>query len=129
MNLAIIVGRLGGDPETSYSESGTAITKMSVATNQNWKDNDGEWQERTEWHNITIFGKQGEACSNHLSKGSQVALRGRLSTSSWEDDNGNKRYRTEIIANKVDFLSGGGNGNNGEQGGDDESFDDDDIPF
>ena len=119
VNKAIIVGRLGRDPEIRYSAQGVAVVRLAVATSETWIDkNTGQRQEKTEWHRVTVFGKQGENCEKYLSKGRQVYVEGRLQTSSYEKD-GQTHYSTDIIANVVQFLDGrqdaGGGG--GYQGG------------
>ncbi len=104
INKVILVGNLGKDPEVSYTPSGMAVAKFSIATSERWKDkNSGEMQERTEWHRITAFGRLGEICGEYLSKGRQVYIEGRLQTSSWEKD-GVTRYSTDIIANEMKML-------------------------
>ena len=104
INKAILVGNLGRDPEVSYTPSGTAVVKFSIATSEKWKDkNSGEMQERTEWHRITAFGRLAEICGEYLSKGRQVYIEGRIQTSSWEKD-GITRYSTEIIASEMKML-------------------------
>lgn len=104
INKAILVGNLGRDPEVSYTPSGMAVAKFSIATSERWKDkNSGEMQERTEWHRITAFGRLGEICGEYLSKGRQVYIEGRIQTTSWEKD-GITRYSTEIIANEMKML-------------------------
>jgi single-strand DNA-binding protein len=104
INKAILIGNLGRDPEISYTASGVAVAKFSLATSEKWKDkNSGEMQERTEWHRITAFGRLAEICSEYLSKGRQVYIEGRLQTSSWEKD-GITRYMTEIIASEMKML-------------------------
>jgi len=104
INKAILVGNLGRDPEISYTPSGMAVAKFSIATSERWKDkNSGEMKERTEWHRITAFGRLGEICGEYLSKGKQVYIEGRIQTSSWEKD-GITRYGTDIIANKMQML-------------------------
>ena len=104
INKVILVGNLGRDPEVSYTPSGMAVAKFSVATSEKWKDkNSGEMQERTEWHRITAFGRLGEICGEYLAKGRQVYIEGRLQTSSWEKD-GITRYSTDIIANEMKML-------------------------
>jgi len=115
LNKVMIIGNLGRDPEVSYTPSGLAITKFSIATTDVRVDrNSGERTERTEWHRITVFGKTAENCGRFLSKGRQVYVEGRLQTSSYEKD-GITRYSTDIIANQVTFLGGGAR--NGEGGG------------
>ena len=107
VNKAIILGRLGRDPEIKYTPSGSAVCTFSVATSDTWKDkNSGEKKERTEWHNITAWNALGENCGKYLSKGQQVYIEGKIQTESWEKD-GITRYSTKIIAHQVQFLSGG----------------------
>lgn len=105
VNKVIIVGRLGADPETKQVGNGGTVARLSVATSENWVDKEGQKQERTEWHRIVVWGKLAEICGRHLSKGRQVYVEGRLQTRSWED-NGQKKYSTEIVANTVQFLGG-----------------------
>jgi single-strand DNA-binding protein len=105
INKAIIVGRLGRDPEVRYTPSGVAVANFSVATSEEWKDKDsGEKKERTEWHRIVAFGKLGEICGEYLAKGKQVYIEGRIQTRDWEDQNGVKRYTTEIVASQMQML-------------------------
>ena len=106
VNKAIIVGRLGADPEMKTVGANSTVTRLSVATSENWVDKDGHKQERTEWHRVVVWGKLAEICGKHLSKGRQVYLEGRLQTRSWEDQQGQKKYSTEIVANTVQFLGG-----------------------
>jgi single-strand DNA-binding protein len=113
INKVIIVGRLGQDPETK-NVSGNTVARLSVATSENWVDKEGQKQERTEWHRVTIWGKLAENCGKYLSKGRQVYVEGKLQTRSWEDQQGQKRYATEIVANTVQFL---GDGNGGARNG------------
>jgi single-strand DNA-binding protein len=106
INKAIIVGRLGRDPEMRYTPDGTAVANFSVATSEEWKDkNSGEKKERTEWHRIVAWRRLGEICGEYLSKGRQVYVEGKLQTRSWEQD-GVTRYSTEIVATDVQFLGG-----------------------
>lgn len=111
INKVILVGNLGRDPEISYTQSGTAVAKFSIATSEQWKDKaTGEKREQTEWHRIVAFGRLGEICGEYLSKGRQVYIEGRLQTSSWEKE-GITRYSTDIIANQMQMLgSPGGQG-------------------
>ncbi len=122
VNKVILVGNLGADPDMRYTPSGQGVCEMRLATNESWMDKSGQRQERTEWHRIVVWGKRGETCAKYLSKGRQIYVEGRLRTRSWEDQDGNKRYMTEIIANDVQFLSGGergaGGGGGGRGGGD-----------
>lgn len=107
INKAIIVGTLGKDPETRYMPSGGAVTSITVATNENWTDKQtGQKQERTEWHNITFFGRLAEIAGEYLKKGSQVYIEGSLRTEKWQDKQGNDRYTTKIIANEMQMLGG-----------------------
>lgn len=106
VNKVIIVGRLGTDPEVRTVGSGGTVTRLSVATSENWVDKEGHKQERTEWHKIVVWGRLAEICGKHLAKGRQVYIEGRLQTRSWEDQQGQKRYSTEIVANTVQFLGG-----------------------
>jgi single-strand DNA-binding protein len=111
INKVILVGNLGRDPEISYTQSGTAVAKFSIATSEQWKDKaTGEKREQTEWHRIVAFGRLAEICGEYLSKGRQIYIEGRLQTSSWEKD-GITRYSTDIIANQMQMLgSPGGQG-------------------
>ena len=104
VNKAILVGRLGKDPEIKYTPSGTAIANFTMATSENYKDKDGQKQERTEWHRIVAFGKLAEICGEYLAKGKQVYVEGRIQTRSWDDKDGNKKYMTEIVANIMQML-------------------------
>ena len=147
VNKAILVGNLGKDPEVRFTGSGKAVCKFPLATTTTWNDAEGARQERTEWHNVIVWGKQGENCGKFLSKGRQVFVEGEIRSRSYDDKDGNKRYITEIIAQNVRFL-GGGSGAGGSRGGSgDPGFpeepaagmgggggggaaaDDDDIPF
>ncbi len=107
VNKVILVGTCGKDPETRYMPSGGAVTSISVATNESWKDKQtGEKQERTEWHNITFFGRLAEIAGEYLKKGSQVYIEGSLRTEKWQDKQGNDRYTTKVIANEMQMLGG-----------------------
>ena len=108
VNKVIVVGRLGADPEMKSVGANSTVTRLSVATSENWLDKDGQKQERTEWHRVVVWGKLAEICGKHLAKGRQVYLEGRLQTRSWEDQQGQKRYTTEIVANTVQFLGAPG---------------------
>jgi single-strand DNA-binding protein len=108
VNKVIIVGRLGGDPEVRYTANSQAVARLSVATSENWTDKQGQKQERTEWHRVVVWGKMAEVCGQHLTKGRQVYVEGRLQTRSWDDKtSGQKKYSTEIVANTVQFLGSG----------------------
>lgn len=104
MNRVILVGRLGQDPEVRYTNSGDAVANLSLATTESWKDKNGEWQNRTEWHRIVVFRNRAEFAKEYLSKGRMIAVEGQLRTRKWEDKNGNQRYTTEIRANTLTPL-------------------------
>ncbi|MBD3225740.1 MAG: single-stranded DNA-binding protein [Caldithrix sp.] len=104
VNKAIIIGRLGADPEMRYAPSGTAVANFRVATNSRTKDQEGNWTDNTEWHSVVAFGKTAEIAGEYLKKGKLVYLEGRLQTRNWEDQNGVKHYRTEIITENLQFL-------------------------
>jgi single-strand DNA-binding protein len=117
VNKAIIVGTLGKDPEVRYTSGGSAIVNCSVATNESWKDkNTGENVEKTEWHRISIFGKLAEIAAQYLKKGQQVYFEGKIQTRKWQDQSGNDRYTTEIVAKEMQML-GGKPENSGTGGG------------
>jgi len=107
VNKVILIGNLGKDPEIKYTPSGTAVAKFSLATNERYKDKSGEWQDRTEWHNIVAWQRLAEIVGEYVKKGNKLYIEGRLQTSSWEDkQSGEKKYRTEIIAQDLVLLSG-----------------------
>lgn len=109
VNKVILVGRLGKDPEVRFTNTGSAVANFSLATSEQWNDKEGKRQERTEWHNIVVWGKQAETCGQYLSKGREVYIEGSIRTSSYDDKNtGQKRYKTEIVAQNVRFLGSGG---------------------
>jgi len=105
VNKVIVIGNLGQDPELKHTTTGSAVANFSVATSESWMDKQGQKQEKTEWHRIVVWGKTAESCSKHLNKGSQVYVEGSLQTRQWDDEEGKKRYMTEIRANTVQFLS------------------------
>ena len=117
INKVILVGNLGNDPETRYSQSGSAITTISVATSESWKDKNGEQQERTEWHRVKAFGRLAEIMGEYLKKGRQVYIEGSLRTEKYTDKNGVEKYATDIIADEMQML-GGNPGEAGARGGD-----------
>lgn len=123
LNKVMLLGRLGRDPELRYTGSGKAVATFAVATSSQWKDQDGNDQERTEWHRIVAWSRLGEICAQYLNKGKQVYLEGRIQTREWEDQEGNKRFTTEIVANDMIMLGGGGkdypdySGRENERGG------------
>lgn len=109
VNKVIIIGNLGADPEVRYMPSGSAVTNIRVATSEGWKDKQsGETQERTEWHRIVFFNRLAEIASEYLRKGSKVYIEGSLRTNKWQDQAGNERYTTEIIANTMQMLDAKG---------------------
>ena len=108
VNMAIVVGNLGKDPEVRFTQSGRAVANFSIATSESWTGQDGNPQERTEWHRIVVWGKQAESCGQYLAKGRQVFVQGRIQTRTYEDKTGNTRYITEIVAQRVQFLGGAG---------------------
>jgi len=141
VNKVILVGRLGKDPETRYMTSGEAVTNVTLATSENWKDKSGEKQERTEWHNLVFYRKLAEIAGEYLKKGSQIYVEGKIQTRKWQDkETGKDRYTTEIIVNEMQMLGS-------KQGGESsdhqpaekpaapasksnfDNFDDDQIPF
>ncbi|MFH1891977.1 MAG: single-stranded DNA-binding protein [Candidatus Zixiibacteriota bacterium] len=139
VNKVILIGNLGRDPEIKYTPSGQAVTKFSIATTERFKDKNDEQQERTTWHNIVAWGRQAEISKEYLSKGSPVYIEGRIDNRSYEDKEGNKRYISEIVVQRLQLL-----GRKGESSGssydqstppppsdfpDGGSGDDDDLPF
>ena len=146
VNKVILIGNLGADPETKSMPSGTSVANLRIATAESFKDKQtNEWQERTEWHNVAMFGRLAEIAGEYLRKGSQVYIEGRLRTRKWQDKQGNDRYSTEIVANEMQMLGSRGGGGSGAGGGEaraprssdepargsgsgSEEFDDD-IPF
>ena len=148
INKVILVGNLGADPETRYTASGAAVTNISIATSESWRDKQtGETQERTEWHRVVFFNRLAEIAGEYLRKGRQVYIEGSLRTRKWQDQNGQDRYTTEIVANEMQMLgsrdgdmggapAGGGFRDNTSQKSNekakadaDDGFVDDDIPF
>ena len=105
INLVIVGGNLGEDPTLRYTSGGQAVVSLSLAINEKWKGGDGEDKERTTWIRVTVFGKQAEACFEHLKKGSSVLVQGRLVENKWQDQSGAQRSRIDIMANRVDFLT------------------------
>jgi single-strand DNA-binding protein len=121
VNKVIIVGNLGKDPETRYMPSGDAMTNITVATTDTWKDKQGEKQERTEWHRVVFFGKLAEIAGEYLKKGRAVYVEGALRTRKWQGQDGQDRYTTEIVASEMQMLGGRG-GAGGDSGGDSGSW-------
>ena len=142
VNKVILVGNLGRDAEVRVTAGGTSVATLNLATTEVWNDKQGQKQEKTEWHRIVLWGKQAESLQEYLVKGKQIYVEGRLQTRQWDDKDGNKRYTTEIKADRITLLGGGGGG--GRSGGVDrgsthpagvsdeppmEPITDDDIPF
>jgi single-strand DNA-binding protein len=143
VNKVILVGNLGRDSELRYTPGGAAVATLNMATTEVWNDKQGQKQEKTEWHRIIVWGKQAESLQEYLTKGKQIYVEGRLQTRQWDDKDGNKRYTTEIKADRITLLGGGGGGGRGSMdrggptggggGGAEEPpmqpITDDDIPF
>ena len=137
VNKAILIGNLGKDPELRYTPGGQAVASFTLATSEKWRDKDGVMQDRTEWHNIVVWGRQAEIAKEYLAKGRPVYIEGRIQTRSWEDKDGNKRYTTEVVANQMIMLGGRGesgsstsSGNTSEEAPPPDDYgQDDDIPF
>jgi single-strand DNA-binding protein len=146
VNKVILLGNLGRDAELRYTPGGAAVATLNMATTEVWNDKGGQRQEKTEWHRVVLGGKQAESLSEYLTKGKQIYIEGRLQTRQWDDKDGNKRYTTEIRADRVTLLGGGGGGGArgagaARAGGEDmgghtpgpeagpEPLTDDDIPF
>jgi len=118
VNKVILIGNLGKDPELKYTPSGTPVAKFSLATNERFKDKDGQWQDRTEWHNITAWARTAEIAGEYLKKGGKVYIEGSLRTHSWDDkQSGQKKYMTEIVVNDMVLLGGRGEGITDDSGG------------
>src|SRR5208282_2849204 len=118
INKVILIGHLGADPETRAMPSGMTVANLRLATTESWKDKQsGEQQERTEWHNVALFGRLGEIAAEYLRKGSQVYIEGRLRTRKWQDKEGRDRYTTEIVGSEMQMLGGRGAAGAGAGGG------------
>ena len=135
VNKVILVMNLGADPELKYLDSGTAVGELRGATNRKYKTKDGEWKEETEWHSVVTWAKTAENCKEYLRKGSAVYVEGRLQTRSWEDKDGKTCYKTEVVAEMVQFLGGKSDGGGGQERAPRETYDhtkggdDSEIPF
>jgi len=143
LNKVMLIGNLGKDPEVRYTTSGQAVASFSIATSEKFKNRNGEMEERTEWHNVVLWGRQAEIAGEYLAKGRTVFIEGRLQTRKWQDKEGRDRYTTEIVGDRMQMLGGKGEGGSGRQGGgrpggeynsapayDEPAFNpDDDIPF
>lgn len=149
VNKVFLLGRLGKDPEVRFTQGGTTVANMRIATNERRPDGNGGWQDATEWHSVVAFGKQADLVKQYLTKGREVFIEGSLRTRQWQDQSGQKRYSTEIVSRDIRFVggrpgAGGGGGGGGFQGGGEDNFaqpvpaddhfdmgtgSDDDIPF
>ena len=134
VNKVVLVGHLGGDPETRFTPSGAAVANFSLATNESWKDANGEFQDKTEWHRCVMFGKSAELASDLLKKGQLAYIEGKLQTRNWEDKDGIKRYTTEVVCDMFTMLgrkmdSAEVNEVPKESENQDSSIEDDDLPF
>ncbi len=141
VNKVILVGNLGRDAELRYTPGGAAVATLNLATTEVWNDRNNQRQEKTEWHRVILWGKQAESLQEYLTKGKQIYVEGRIQTRQWDDKDGNKRYTTEIKADRITLLGGGGGRGGGidrgmapaSTGSADESpmepITDDDIPF
>ena len=137
VNKALLIGRLGADPEVRYTPDGPMVVNFRLATDRQWKDKNGEKIQRTEWHRIVAYGKLAEICSNYLSKGKLIFIEGRIQTRSWEDKDGVKRSTTEIVASNMQMLDSKGQTRSQDTAVDDqaptsagsEAAPDDDVPF
>ena len=110
LNKVMLIGNLGADPDLKSTGSGNSVTTLSVATNERWKDKDGNEQDRTEWHKVVVWGKTAEHCCKYLAKGRTIYVEGRIQTRKYEDKDGQTRYSTEVVADKVTFLGGDSKG-------------------
>ena len=140
VNKVILIGRLGADPEVRYTQDGAMVTNFNLATDEQWKDKNGEKVQKTEWHRVVTFRRLAEICGNYLAKGRLVYIEGRLQTRAWDDKDGNKRYTTEIVASNMQMLErkeqgayqsegqteGQGNGISSPAGS---AIPEDDVPF
>lgn len=144
LNKVMLIGNLGKDPEVRYTTGGTAVASFSIATSEKFKNRNGEFEERTEWHNVVLWGRQAEIAGEYLAKGRTVYIEGRLQTRKWQDKDGRDRWSTEVVGERMQMLGGKGEGGGGRSGGrssqeggfgggptyDEPAFNpDDDIPF
>ena len=137
VNKALIIGNLGQDPEIKYTQSGSPVANLSVATSERWKDkNTGEQKEQTEWHRVVVFGRLAEIAEQYLKKGSKIFIEGKIQTRDWEDAEGNKKYTTEAVAREMTMLdsrastdsSASSSDNSAKDAAKDDNFEED-IPF
>ncbi len=129
VNKVVLVGHLGGDPETRYTPSGAAVANLNLATNESWRDANGDIQDKTEWHRCVMFGKSAEMAGELLKKGQLVYMEGKLQTRNWEDKDGIKRYTTEVVADSFTMLGRKMDRNGGQPESVPSGDDEDDLPF
>ncbi|MFH1080913.1 MAG: single-stranded DNA-binding protein [Pseudomonadota bacterium] len=133
VNKAILIGRLGKDPEVRYTPDGLMVTNFNLATDEQWKDKSGQKVQKTEWHRIVTFGKLAEICGNYLAKGKMIFVEGRIQTRSWEDKDGNKRYTTEVVVSDMRMLDSKGQGRGPDASAEEalpaDAIPDEDVPF
>ena len=129
VNKVILVGNLGQDPEGRFTPQGTAVTNLSIATNESWKNQNGEFQEKTEWHRVVMYGKMAETATEYMRKGMMVYVEGRLQTREWEDQNQNKRRTTEVMCDNFTMLGRRGDSASPSSSPVQKVDDDDDLPF
>jgi single-strand DNA-binding protein len=126
LNKVMLIGNLGADPDVRFTQNGTAVANLRLATTEKWRGKDGQMQEQTEWHRVVTFGRLAEICRDYLSKGARIYIEGKLQTRKWQDQNGNDRYTTEIVAREMKMLSprnaGGGPPAGGSSGSYDNGF-------
>ena len=128
LNKVLLIGHLGGDPESRFTTSGSAVTNFNLATNESWKSNEGETKEKTEWHRVVLFGKMAETAAEYMKKGQLVFVEGRLQTRSWEDKDNVKKYTTEVLCDSFTMLGRKSDDTGGSSSA--QSTDqDDDLPF
>lgn len=127
VNKAVLVGHLGADPESRFTPSGVAVTTFNMATNESWKNNEGQYEDRTEWHRIVLYGKAAETANEYMKKGQLVYVEGRIRTRSWEDKDGMTRYTTEILGDRFTML--GRKGENQSKAPAEVGGEEDDLPF
>src|SRR5262245_20349143 len=106
VNKVLLIGNLGANPEVRFTQGGQAVANLRIATTERWTDRNGQKQEQTEWHNVVVWGKQAEIVGQYLTKGRQVYIEGRIRTRQWQDQQGQKRYTTEVVAQRVQMLGG-----------------------
>lgn len=137
LNKVLLIGHLGKDPELRYTPNGTAVCNFSLATTESYKADDGNWVDKTEWHNIVAWRKLAETCSNYLKKGSKIYAEGKITTESYEKDGGDKRYITKVVLNSMIMLDSKGSSGGGQSSSDSGSTEsspvtedkEDDLPF